>query len=433
MADDLEIFKLLLQFGADINAKGQLGRSPIHLAISNKQMIDLLRQKGASISKQDDRGDTALHLALTNSPINLGSDSVIDALLPYTPDMNLANKTGFTPFHRFLDQEYDADTLKYLARVLDLGADINYALPDGRLPAQVFLARAEFLPRRLKSSMNDVLERFLARGADPLTSFPNGVSIFIRLVENQFRRPGTFDEGLTLLSNICNSMKTGPINEDGNSALHELFLRCHFSWRTMDEAEQLVSTILTRGGDPNLQNRKGETPLLLLLTMKGISPSPEISMVKMMQKLLSFGADPLLQDLSGKCALYEAAEIFSSKDIIDPFLIAASERKEPWPHLQHQTADERAWWEHWNLAMQADYWTEIKTLPAPCDRKWPEMRANRLLVEKHLEKATKMSVEGDLDKQETHRKYVAGILRDCRSQNIDLDLKKWFDYLLKLC
>jgi len=439
IADDLEIFELLLRFGADVNAECQLGRSPVHLAISNKQMIDLLRKHGATMSKQDDRGDTALHLALTNPLVHSKEESVIDALLSDTSALNLDNNAGFTPFHRFVDQEYNADTLKYLARALNLGADINHALPDGRLPAQIFLAKAEGLPSVLSSQMNDALKIFLSKGLDPLTSSPNGSSAFTLVLEHQLRQYHGDQTDMTLLTDICSSINTVAMSEDGNSVLHELCSRCdRFSLSSSRMLGELVDTVLNRGGNPNIQNRKGETPLLLLTRVTRRSfdwlPRHNLDWEGIIKKLLSFGADPMLQDESGKCALFQAAEAKPPLSDLGPLLIAAAGGKRPWPDLPYLDADKRVWWQNWNLAMQLDHWAEEKNLLAFRGTRSDKLmvRAEKVLAEDRLEKATKLSCEGDPDKQEAHRKYFASILRDCRTKNVRIDMK-YLDYLLELC
>ena len=58
--DLLEIAKIFLEKGADINAPGFLGKRPLHYAYSPEQ-IKLLIEKGADVNAQDTRGNTPLH------------------------------------------------------------------------------------------------------------------------------------------------------------------------------------------------------------------------------------------------------------------------------------------------------------------------------------------------------------------------------------
>jgi ankyrin repeat protein len=74
----LEIIKLLLRHGADINIKYYCSYA-LHYAYDetngckrvNLAIIDLLIQYGASVNAQDDRGTTPLHVACYNNDISI--------------------------------------------------------------------------------------------------------------------------------------------------------------------------------------------------------------------------------------------------------------------------------------------------------------------------------------------------------------------------
>lgn len=62
---DIEIVKMLLDRGANIDAKNQYGRTPLHNAIENKKMeiTELLLNRGANINVKSNDGITPLHIA----------------------------------------------------------------------------------------------------------------------------------------------------------------------------------------------------------------------------------------------------------------------------------------------------------------------------------------------------------------------------------
>ncbi|ETI28539.1 hypothetical protein G647_00989 [Cladophialophora carrionii CBS 160.54] len=66
MAPELDIVHLLVRSSADINAKGQLDRSPLHMAVSatSGPVVDALVSARAEVSIQHDKGDTPLQLVL---------------------------------------------------------------------------------------------------------------------------------------------------------------------------------------------------------------------------------------------------------------------------------------------------------------------------------------------------------------------------------
>lgn len=94
------ILALLLEKGAELNAKNREGRTPLHEAIlgGNSVAIDMLLAKGASINAQDKTGSTPLHLAAL-----FGNISTIERLLEHGADMNIQNNLGKTPLQMIME------------------------------------------------------------------------------------------------------------------------------------------------------------------------------------------------------------------------------------------------------------------------------------------------------------------------------------------
>lgn len=59
------VARLLVQAGADVNAKGEFGMTPLHMACSwgHPDMVVFLHEHGADISAEDDYGRTPIELA----------------------------------------------------------------------------------------------------------------------------------------------------------------------------------------------------------------------------------------------------------------------------------------------------------------------------------------------------------------------------------
>lgn len=79
---------VLLEHGADLTARDNLGQTPLHYAVDNQE-VDLaitLLNHGAETNAADNNGNTVLHLAARRRNVNM-----IEILLLYCPDMTLRN------------------------------------------------------------------------------------------------------------------------------------------------------------------------------------------------------------------------------------------------------------------------------------------------------------------------------------------------------
>ena len=90
-----EVISLLLDGGADINARSISGSTPLHLAASfqTAEIVALLLDRGADINSRDMDGETPLHLAVRHN-----TSGVVELLLYRGADINARNNTGETPF-----------------------------------------------------------------------------------------------------------------------------------------------------------------------------------------------------------------------------------------------------------------------------------------------------------------------------------------------
>ena len=92
----MEIARLLVQRGANVNAKDKTKVTPLHSAAlaGQEAMAEFLISKGANIDARAGLGDTPLAVACLR-----GHEAVADVLLRAGADANLPNNTGKSPLH----------------------------------------------------------------------------------------------------------------------------------------------------------------------------------------------------------------------------------------------------------------------------------------------------------------------------------------------
>ena len=100
-----QVFKLLLENGADLTAKGAFGRTALHLAVRNgdidPQVIRLLLDSGADVAARSDEGATPLHHAARHS-----GPEVVRILLERGADVAARGDLLKTPLHTAMTDGY---------------------------------------------------------------------------------------------------------------------------------------------------------------------------------------------------------------------------------------------------------------------------------------------------------------------------------------
>jgi ankyrin repeat protein len=123
-----EITRLLLDWKAEVNVhnRSHRGRTPLHEAAKGSpEIIALLVDRGASLEAKDDMGSTPLHYAATNP-----EKAVAAILVTHGADLAVLNKYGWSPFH----EACLGGTVDVVEVLLAAGADVRIPDKDGCTP-----------------------------------------------------------------------------------------------------------------------------------------------------------------------------------------------------------------------------------------------------------------------------------------------------------
>jgi len=121
---DVEMTQLLIENGADVNARNVYGSTPLHL-VSTIEIAKLLIKNGADINA-DNHGYTPLHTIL--------SVEVGQLLIDNGADVNAIARYGRTPLHIIRN-------VKITKLLIKNGADINATDDFGQTPFQCIKER----------------------------------------------------------------------------------------------------------------------------------------------------------------------------------------------------------------------------------------------------------------------------------------------------
>lgn len=160
-AKNIEIMKILISSGADPLIKDNLQKTAleyaaekctneldaseiIDLAISNNAdckaiffaaackgnslILEALLAKGADPNFENERGQTALHVAAANGSIN-----IIDLLSNYDADPNWEDHIGDSPLHTAVKSMQEKIALK----LISIGADVDQKNNNGKTPRSI--------------------------------------------------------------------------------------------------------------------------------------------------------------------------------------------------------------------------------------------------------------------------------------------------------
>jgi ankyrin repeat protein len=282
----LEAVKLILEKGADVNARNLLGETALHLAADIRgPFLGPLLEAGARTDIKSNRGDLPLHIALRrrdDDQLTPGAPerSVLIAPLLEKSDINAKDQFGVSPLllailARDLEtrdliaarspkmdsttQLFDAVSQGNLAVVKTLLAQkpflVYFRLPDGSTPLHVAAAWGTLGAAQLLVQKGADVNARDSRGETPLMEAlwrPTG--LYARRAKNM----------VAFL--IEKGANPGALDVDDSSPLHRAV-------KTGDA--EFVGQLLTKNVNVNERDKLGRTPIFALMT-----PTVDINLVR---------------------------------------------------------------------------------------------------------------------------------------------------------
>ncbi len=366
-----ELALLLLEKGANVNARDKDGLTPFHYASqeSCNDLIELFIERGADVAISSKDGDTALALYVASS---CSEEPVVKLLLAKGANVNAQDKYGRTPlYHAALKCRNDFMQL-FIERGADVNAQDKYGLTPFALYIQKFDAQKPAIELLLKEGADvnaqdkdgltplhyvsqqgrdKLMNLLIEKGADVAISSKDGGTALAFYLDRRdlyrFCNSGPTKHVVELLLNkgadvdavratdfctplhiLCKHrclidieliellLKEGAdVNaqdKDGNTPLH-------LASRNYDFGFPLVPILLKKPVELNAQNKDGNTALHLISEISSFSPIPSI---KMIMKLIEHLADLNIKNNEGKTALH-----FFFKNIFYPSAAVREDRE----------------------------------------------------------------------------------------------------------
>jgi ankyrin repeat protein len=439
--------KALLKYGANVDATGFKGKTPLHLSVVSKNLVQLLLKHQPNTSLQDDEGNSILYylLLLPNWWSDLDIQTAIKSVLSAGVNINTQNRAGESPLHRIIAEAIPASPgyMDIMLEFLKCKPDVTTPMRNGQALLGVFLENTSILQKDterwvapwVKTGFR-CLEQFLVAGANRNLTFHSQPLLHYCLESGKFRDGGPSENFLVHLLEEADLDIPG---SDGNYPLHMALARRSRRW-TRDAPFpnwKATSALMARQVSVNKPNRAGASPLEIWLT----GYPPQVTVNKVTTLLVEAGASSTITTTAGKTLFdlptYQSREsrLFLTRTLLEADIKA----QQP----ENDAAAGSEWVEVWRSTWKQSLWSIAKANLTRLD--YLEFRprskdymecaflviAERLL-ERHRSRL-KSFLEKDLEKGsviENYEEYCA-ILRDCRERKADIDIS-FYTFLLDI-
>jgi ankyrin repeat protein len=291
-AADPAVAAVLIEHGANVNARANSGYTPLHVAagLGKVPHAKLLLGKGAFVDAVDSRG-MPIHAAVLQ-----GQQGMVELLLKAGANPNARTpRSEDTPLTLLNDAMHYVPAHDAIIRLLvEAGADVNARSKYGNRPIQGLARGGEettlFLLDKGATTVGARID------GHPIT-FEYAKNGKLRVLERLISSGHALDERsyeMTLLHYVAaygdaktaqwligKGLDVNIRDKQGGTPLHSASARAK---------DQMISFLLGAGADPNAEDADGRTPLFLLLATPGTARYAEREILKALPILRKGGA-----------------------------------------------------------------------------------------------------------------------------------------------
>jgi ankyrin repeat protein len=289
------IAQLLVQRGADVNARSKDYESPLLLTsyFPELKLVRMLLDHGANVNAEDSWGRTPLRRVLgVKGYSDEGRSGVVQLLIKHDADANIRHCRRHNDFGTLLHlASYQLD-LRLVRRLVNLGANVNAKDSWGRTPLH------RVLEDRYNSDEDGfrVAQLLVVQGAD------------VNARDEDDQTPLHFASYFLELTLVRMLLDRGAnVNAKDNRGRTSLYCALEDRSNSDKDGFRVAQLLLERGADVNARDENHETPLHLATYF----PEP-----KLVQMLLDHGANVNIEDKWGRTPLHRVlgAKAYSDED-----------------------------------------------------------------------------------------------------------------------